>query len=255
MPKFNLKPHPPKATKKPVTTEQLGRRRTDDYHWMKDENWQAVMRDPSLLDSDIRSHLEIENAYTEEVLSDLKPLSAEIFEEMKGRLEAEDSDVPAPDGTYAYYHRFRKGDQHGLYARIPIDPETKETNGDEEIILDADKLAGDKKGFFNIGTVTHSPDHSRYAYTLDDKGSENFEIFVGEVSQAATSSGILTSTGNVEWAADSATLFWVERDENQRPASVHAKHLDKTIFTRSIRKATLVFLCLLVKATRVNSYK
>ena len=227
MPKFNLKPHPPKATKKPVTTEQLGRRRTDDYHWMKDENWQAVMRDPSLLDSDIRSHLEIENAYTEEVLSDLKPLSAEIFEEMKGRLEAENSDVPAPDGTYAYYHRFRKGDQHGLYARIPIDPETKETNGDEEIILDADKLAGDKKGFFNIGTVTHSPDHSRYAYTLDDKGSENFEIFVGEVSQAATSSGILTSTGNVEWAADSATLFWVERDENQRPASVHAKHLDK----------------------------
>jgi hypothetical protein len=26
--------------------EQLGRVRVDDYAWMKDDNWQAVLRDP-----------------------------------------------------------------------------------------------------------------------------------------------------------------------------------------------------------------
>ncbi|MEM6900689.1 MAG: hypothetical protein AAF583_13055 [Pseudomonadota bacterium] len=41
--------------------DQLGRTRTDPYHWLKDENWQAVMRDPSVLRQDVRDYLEAEN--------------------------------------------------------------------------------------------------------------------------------------------------------------------------------------------------
>ena len=33
----------------------------DDYAWLKDEKWQQVLRDPSLLDPDIRAYLEAEN--------------------------------------------------------------------------------------------------------------------------------------------------------------------------------------------------
>ena len=135
MPAFNTKHRPPVPTKYPVTTEQLGRTRIDDYHWMKDRNWQAVMQDSSKLDADIRTFLEAENAYTKSVLGPIQPLADDIFEEMKGRLEPEDAQVPLPDGPYAYYHRFRKGDQHGLYARYPIDTETREQTGPEEKLL------------------------------------------------------------------------------------------------------------------------
>ena len=40
---------PPAAKRVPVEIEQVGRTRTDPYQWMKDENWQQVMRDPSVL--------------------------------------------------------------------------------------------------------------------------------------------------------------------------------------------------------------
>lgn len=216
----------PKAEKRPVTTEQVGRTRTDDYHWMKDENWQAVMRDPGQLNADIRAFLEAENAYVHDVLENAKQLADSMFSEMKGRLEPTASSVPDPDGTYAYYHRYREGDQHGLYVRLPIDPLTKEPIGEEEIVLDADGRA-DGKSFFDLGTVAHSRDHKRIAFTEDDKGSENYEIFLTTIGGDPVSTGITTSTGSVEWAADNQTLFWVERDENQRPYAVFAKNIDE----------------------------
>ena len=42
----------------------------DEYGWLRADNWQEVMRDPELLDQQIRSYLEAENAYTEGVLAD-----------------------------------------------------------------------------------------------------------------------------------------------------------------------------------------
>ena len=41
------KPVPPRPRKDPKRIEQLGRVRVDDYAWMKDDNWQQVLRDPS----------------------------------------------------------------------------------------------------------------------------------------------------------------------------------------------------------------
>jgi oligopeptidase B len=57
-------PLPPEAEQRPRRIEQLGRVREDEYGWLKDENWQAVMRDPGALRPDIGKHLEAENAYT-----------------------------------------------------------------------------------------------------------------------------------------------------------------------------------------------
>ncbi|MGJ8562104.1 MAG: S9 family peptidase [Alphaproteobacteria bacterium] len=236
--KFDLSPVAPKAAKIPVVTQQLGRTRTDDYHWMKDENWQQVMHEPSVLAPVIRAHLDAENSYTQAVLKNAETLKNEIFEEMKGRLEPEDKQVPVPDRTYAYYHRFRKGDQHGLFVRAPIDPTSREINGPEEVVLDADALSAQQEGFFDMGTVAHSPDHSRIVFTIDRKGSENYEIFVQTFGGDAHSTGITTSTGGAEWAANSATLFWTERDENQRPYAVFAKNIDDDAAPALVYKET-----------------
>ena len=224
---FDTSQNPPVATKREKVTKQLGRTRSDEYAWLKDENWQAVMRDTSLLDPDIRSYLEQENTYIEQVLSPIDKLKTEIFEEMKGRLKPDDTDVPAPDGPFAYYHRFREGDQHGIYARRPIKNKDISTAGDEEILLDADALAKENPGFFDLGSVVHSRDHNRLAFALDSKGSENYEIFLIDLVTGATrTTGITTSTGGIVWAADNKTLFWTERDENQRPYAVYCQDID-----------------------------
>ena len=36
--------------------------RTDDYQWMKDDNWQAVLRNPTLIQAEVKDHLDAENA-------------------------------------------------------------------------------------------------------------------------------------------------------------------------------------------------
>src|ERR1700749_3345017 len=113
------RPKPPVARKDPKRIEQLGRVRVDDYAWMKDDNWQAVLRDPGLIRPDIKAHLEAENAYTTAMLARTEPLQADLFAEMKGRIKEDDSSVPAPDAPYDYYSRYEIGAQHPIHARRP----------------------------------------------------------------------------------------------------------------------------------------
>ena len=110
-------PLPPKAEKRPHRIEQLGRVREDEYAWMKDENWQAVMRDPSALRPDIRAQLEAENAYTAAMLASSEALQSAMFEEMKGRIKEDDASVPSPDGRFEYYSRYEIGAQHPRLCR------------------------------------------------------------------------------------------------------------------------------------------
>ena len=82
---------PPTATRIDETIEQVGRTRVDPYHWMKDDNWMDVMKDPSILREDIREYLEAEDAYTKAGLEEpLQPLVDELFEEMRGRIKEDD---------------------------------------------------------------------------------------------------------------------------------------------------------------------
>ena len=217
----------PKTERRAKKITQLGRDRTDNYFWLKDPSWQKVMSAPETLDSSIRAHLEAENTYHTDVTSSLQPLSDAIFEEMKDRMEPEDASVPDPDGKFAYYHRYRKGDQHGVFGRKAFDAKTRQVIGDETVMLDADAIAAEVKGdFFSFGAVQHSPDHKWLAYTVDRNGSESYEIFLKNIGNGkAQSTDITTSAGSVQWAADAKTLFWVERDENQRPYAVFALSL------------------------------
>src|SRR5579863_6439332 len=92
-------PIPPRPRKEPKRIEQLGRVRVDDYAWMKDDNWQAVLHDPSKVKADVREHLVAENAYTAAVLAGTQALQAALFEEMKGRIKQDGASVPDPDGA------------------------------------------------------------------------------------------------------------------------------------------------------------
>lgn len=88
-------PEAPLADKRSRPRTIHGIQSTDDYAWLRDDNWQEVMRDPSVLDSDIRDYLEAENAYTKAKLDHTKPLQEKLFEEMKGRIKEDDSSVPS----------------------------------------------------------------------------------------------------------------------------------------------------------------
>src|ERR1700759_967934 len=124
----------PVAPRRPHSFTTHGIAVADDYAWLKDANWQEVLRDPSILDPDIRHYLEAENTYTESLLGHTASLQKKLVAEMRGRIKEDDSSVPSPDGPYAYFRKFRDGGQHELFGRMPRE------GGAETIVLDGDAL-------------------------------------------------------------------------------------------------------------------
>lgn len=211
----------PVAPRAPKTIEQLGRTRVDPYQWLKDENWQQVMQDPTVLRADIREYLEAENAYTKARLEDpLETLTEELFQEMRGRIKEDDSSLPSVDGPYAYLVRYRTGGEYPIYARKPAS-EIYNDDADDEIMLDGDEM-GNGLAYFSFSSVQHSPDHEIVAYAVDDQGSEFYDIRFKDLDTGAALPDLIPRTaGDFVWGANSDRVFWVERDESGRPQAVH----------------------------------
>jgi len=186
----------------------------DDYAWLKDADWQEVLRDPQVLNADIRKHLEAENDYTESLLGHTAGLQKTLVAEMRGRIKEDDSSVPSPDGPYAYLRKFREGGQHEMFGRSARD------GGEIEIVLDGDELAADHD-YFKFGGARHSPDHRLEAWSADIKGSEYFSIRVRNWADGTDLIDLVEETdGSVVWSADSSAFFYVKLDDNHRPMQV-----------------------------------
>ena len=140
------RPLPPVAQRKPRFSVHHGVEIVDEYAWLRADNWQEVMREPSALASDIRSHLEAENAYTAATLADTEALQSALYAEMKGRIKEDDDSVPVADGPYAYFEHYREGGQHPVVCRQP------RAGGPAEVMLDGDALAQGRV-FFDLGQI------------------------------------------------------------------------------------------------------
>ena len=140
-----------RAEKRPRVETWHGYEKRDDYHWLKADNWQEVMHDPSVLPAGIRAFLEGENAYHEAVMADTRALQEKLFAEMKGRIKEDDSSVPAPDGAFDYYSSYVTGGQHPRYCRKP-----RGKDGPEQLMLDGNELAKGRE-YFRFGGIDLSP--------------------------------------------------------------------------------------------------
>ena len=205
-------PTPPRAEKRPRIETWHGHEKRDDYHWLKAENWQEVMHDPSLLPQEIRAFLEGENVYHEAVMADTAALQEKLFQELKGRIKEDDSSVPAPEGAYDYYSSYVKGGQHPRYCRKP-----RGADGPEQMLLDGNELAKGRE-YFRFGGIDLSPDHTRMAWSFDGNGSEFYELRVRDAGSSTDHADILENTaGEAVWAADGKSFFYTLQDDNHRP--------------------------------------
>jgi oligopeptidase B len=204
----------PTAPRRPHSFTTHGITINDDYAWLKDPKWQEVLRDPGILDPDIRRYLEAENDYTEGLLGHTAPLQKKLVAEMRGRIKEDDSSVPSPDGAYAYFRKFREGGQHEMFGRMP------RHGGEAEIVLDGDALAADHK-YFKFGGSRHSPDHGLQAWSADTKGSEYFSIRVRDWKTGTDFDDVVEETdGTAVWSQNGRSFFYVKLDDNHRPMQV-----------------------------------
>jgi oligopeptidase B len=142
-----------------------------------------------------------------------------LVEEMKGRIEPDESGVPLPDGPYAYWVKYLPGAEHPRIVRAA------RAGGREELLLDGPVLAEDKP-YFSFGDYHHSPDHRLFAYAVDETGSESYHLRIRDVRSHRDLADVIPDVSTFAWARDSRTLFYVRLDHDHRPRLVYLHRID-----------------------------
>ncbi|WP_394559166.1 S9 family peptidase [Aquipseudomonas alcaligenes] len=191
-------------TDAPIARRDAG---SDPYRWLE-------QRDAS----EVLDHLKAENAYLEAQLADQGELREVLFQEIKGRIRETDLSLPVPWGPWLYYQRTTAGDEYPRHYRspLPADGSLSVDESAEQLLLDPNALAGD--GYLSLGAFTVSQDHRLLGYSLDTAGDEIYRLFVKDLDSGSVSELPFDDCdGQMTWANDNQTLFFVTLDDTHRP--------------------------------------
>ncbi|HUP28897.1 MAG TPA: S9 family peptidase, partial [Usitatibacter sp.] len=190
---------PPLAAKKPKVMTKFGDRRVDDYFWLREK------AEPEVID-----YLKAENAYTQEVMKPLEGFRDKLYKELLARIKETDDSVPYRKRGYWYFKRELEGKQYPIYVR-----RKGSMDGPEEVLLDVNELAKDRK-YTAVGAMDVSPDGAKLAYTVDFTGFRQYQLQVKDLATGKPLTDSAERVTSLAWAADNATLFWVEEDETTK---------------------------------------
>jgi oligopeptidase B len=204
--------HYPSAQKKPYKITTNGHTRVDEYYWLRDKTNQDVL-----------DYLESENDYTKEILGHTEQLQTQLYEEMKGRIQETDEEVPYRVDDYYYYSRTVEGQQYSIYCR-----KQGSLDAPEEILLDLNQFEKDYK-YIDLGVYKVSPDHQTLAYSLDATGAEDFHVFFKNLQTGEIQSEKITTTGySGEWANDNQNYFYTTQDHAKRDYRLYRHKLGQS---------------------------
>ncbi len=182
----------------------------DNYFWLRNKV------DPSVI-----SYLNEENQYSELKLKPTEKLQEDLYKEMLGRIKEADSSVPEKIGNYYYYNRTEPGKQYKIYCRKYFN-----LDGIEEVILDLNVLAQDKK-YFALGTYKVSPNGKYVAYSTDTDGSESYTLYIKEIQTSQILTDIIPNTSDsLEWSNDSEMFFYTVLDATKRPYQAYRHRIN-----------------------------
>ncbi|MFO0941800.1 MAG: S9 family peptidase [Pirellulales bacterium] len=192
---------PPIAAKKPKILESHGHKRTDNYYWMRERENPEVVK-----------WLEGENAYREAVMNPTLALQEKLVQQLRDRIKQDDESAPFPNRGYLWYARTRDGDQYASHYRKKLAADGKTTVGDEELVLDENKLAEGHE-FCEVAELQVSTNGQFVAWPADFVGRRMFDIQIRDMSTGKMlTETIPTTTGNMVFAEDNQHLFYTRQD-------------------------------------------
>ena len=236
-------PVPPQAQRRPHRREHHGRVFVDDYEWLRDKDAPAT-----------RAYLEAENAYTDAMTADLKPLEDEVYEEIRSRVKETDMSVPVRSGDWWYFTRTEEGRSYARYCRVPVPAGYLEDPADpagwvapevspgmelpgEQVLLDGNAEAEGHE-YFALGAFSVSNDGRVLAWATDTEGDERYTLRFRSLDpdHPAPTEEIPGIAAGVTWSRDDQYVFYVTVDDAWRPDTVWRHRLgttrddDETVF-------------------------
>ena len=196
--KLNRQTTPPVAKKHPKTLISHQDKRVDNYYWMRDDNHK---------DEHVLAHLNAENDYCDSVLNPTLEMQNKLFDELKKRIEKDDSSVPVKDGVFWYHSKVTGDDEYARYYRA-----TSFEGDNQTLLLDINQLAA-MHDFFDLGEIAISPNDELLAYSEDTDSRRIYTIKFKDIASNKYLADELKHTeGQLVWANDNKTVFYVKKD-------------------------------------------
>lgn len=188
----------PQAKKQPHTMMIYGDTRVDNYYWLRDDQRKSA---------EVLDYLTQENRYAEQKLKSGEQLKKQIYDELLSRMKQDDESVPYDYNGYTYRTRYEPGQNYPIHERRPSGSQQEWT-----LLVDGNQRA---KGYeyYRLSTIAVSPDNKIIAITEDHQGRNKYTVSFRPVNNDNWQNDVLTGTsGNIVWANDSNTLFYVNKD-------------------------------------------
>ncbi len=183
--------------------------RTDNYYWLNERENPEVI-----------SYLTDENSYCDEKMKHTESLQKELYEEIVGRLDKEETSVPYLLDGYYYSQRYEQGKEYPIFGRKKGD-----LNADEEVLIDQNELAKDK-AFCAIGKLGICSNDEILAYSVDFVSRRMYTIYFKNLKTGELLKDEIPNTsGGFAWANDGKTIFYTLKDEQTLRSDKIYKHV------------------------------
>ncbi len=197
MPTTADKNMPPIAKKVDHLMSIHGHERNDQYYWLRDD----TRKNEQVLD-----YLNAENDFTEKSLAHTEDLQKQLFEEMTARLEPNVESVPVFDKGYWFLAKYEEGKDYPIHVRKKGTLDAK-----EEILVDQN-LRAEGHEYYNLGDLEISTNQSLMAISEDTVSRRRYDIRVKNLQTGEFFPEVIENTsGQVVWANDNKTLFYVRK--------------------------------------------
>ena len=218
--------HAPVAARKPHVVTSPNGDREDPYYWLRDD----TRENPEML-----AYLNAENAWFEQYAKRYRGLEQKLFDEIKGRIKQDDATVPAQNGGWWYYTRHVEGQEYPVHARRAGAVYSEAAA--EVVLLDVNALAAGHD-FFQIGGMDVSPSQKMLAYAQDTVGRRQYEIHFRNLETGETYADTVPQvSGDLAWAADDKTLFYVENE----PTTLRSYRVKKHVLGTDAKDDVLMY--------------
>ena len=201
---------PPIAKKQAKKLTIHDHTRVDNYYWLNNKE-----------NSEVIDYLNEENKYFEAKLKHTEQLQNDLYEEIVGRLDKEESSVPYLLDGYLYSQHYEKGKEYPVFGRR----KQSEHNADEEILIDQNKLAKNHS-FCAIGKLSVCSNNTILAYSVDFVSRRMYDIYFKNLQTGELLKDKIPNTsGGFAWANDGKTLFYTQKDEKTLRSNKVYKHI------------------------------
>ena len=199
---------PPVAPRHEHRVELHGDTLADDYYWLRNKGTPEV-----------EAYLKAERAYSEAYMQPTAALQARLYDEMLGRIQQTDANVPARERGFYYYSRTEEGKQYPIHAR-----KKGSLDAPEQVILDVNALAAGRK-FMSIGAMEASPDGNLLAYTSDDVGFRQYRLHVKDLRTGAELPDTAERVTGIEWTEDGKALLYSQEHSQTKRSHRVLRHV------------------------------